>query len=85
MRSKNKSYFHFLVIKNNNIKNKKYYKTAGDIMGELGIPKQSIYNIIEGKCLKGKWSNYYIEKIIKPIYTITEINYDEDYPTTINF
>ena len=30
MRSKNKSYFHFLVIKNNNIKNKKYYKIYND-------------------------------------------------------
>tara|TARA_R110000744_G_scaffold286081_1_gene397397 strand:- start:60 stop:314 length:255 start_codon:yes stop_codon:yes gene_type:complete len=77
MRTINKSNYHFLVKYGIHMR---HFKTAKEITASIGIPKSSIYNIIDGKCQNGRWADYVIEKCYKPIYTITEIKYDHQLP-----
>ena len=77
----NKNTYHFFVyFVNNGIESQgKYFKTSKEIREIYGIPKASVYHIInENQSAKSKWKNCRISRGRWNVFEPTLINYENN-------
>ena len=72
MKGKCESFYKFRVLCENG--GQLLYRQSTDITDEIGIPKTSIYAIINGKPRR-KWAGYRIEKCRVPVFERRAIDY----------
>ena len=72
LRGKCKMFYNYLVSVNDT---EYRFKMTSEITEKFGIPKNTIFHIINGNNKK-KWLEYKIRKIKEPVYGLQLINYD---------